>query len=269
MKKLINNYHTHTYRCGHALGSDEEYVTTAIDNGFKILGFSDHIPFPSRPQKGMRQNTSDISDYISSINKLKEKFKDKIEIHVGYESEYYSEFNDYYLELKSKGIEYFILGQHCFFDKNNQYVFFNDVHNDINNVNKYIDEVIIAMNTNLFSYVAHPDMILNSVDVITDEIMEKMKRIIFESIKLDIPLEINCGGIRYKLNGNVNQIGEKSNHFYPYDEFFKLVGEYGAKVVIGIDAHSPSHINNTDCINKAFELVEKYNLNLVDVIEFK
>lgn len=269
MKKLINNYHTHTYRCGHAIGKDEEYVLAAVNEGLKILGFSDHIPFPNKPQKGMRQNTNDIDDYINSINAIKNKYKDNIEIHLGYEAEYYKEFNEYYLELKSKGIEYFILGQHGYFNSNNQFIFYNDIHNDINNVNKYINEVIEAMNTSLFSYVAHPDMILNSVDVITDEIMGNMKRIIFESIKLDIPLEINCGGIRYKLNGNINQIGEKSNHFYPYDEFFKLVGEYGAKVVIGIDAHSPSHINNTDCINKAFELVEKYNLNLVDYIRIK
>ena len=40
------NLHTHTYRCGHAEGTEEEYVLAAIENGYVKLGFSDHTPFP-------------------------------------------------------------------------------------------------------------------------------------------------------------------------------------------------------------------------------
>ena len=40
------NYHTHTARCGHATGTDEDYVLAAIEQGFDELGFSDHVPWP-------------------------------------------------------------------------------------------------------------------------------------------------------------------------------------------------------------------------------
>lgn len=40
-----NNYHTHTTRCYHASGKDEEYVKAAIKAGIKELGFSDHTPW--------------------------------------------------------------------------------------------------------------------------------------------------------------------------------------------------------------------------------
>ena len=40
------NYHTHTARCGHAEGTDEEYVLAAIERGFDEMGFSDHVPWP-------------------------------------------------------------------------------------------------------------------------------------------------------------------------------------------------------------------------------
>ena len=33
------NFHTHTSRCHHAFGNDEEFVRTAIQNGFEVLGF--------------------------------------------------------------------------------------------------------------------------------------------------------------------------------------------------------------------------------------
>lgn len=31
------NYHTHTFRCNHAIGTDEEYVHEAIAGGFDTL----------------------------------------------------------------------------------------------------------------------------------------------------------------------------------------------------------------------------------------
>ena len=43
---MIANYHTHTIRCNHAKGTEREYIEQAIKEGFKILGFSDHVPQP-------------------------------------------------------------------------------------------------------------------------------------------------------------------------------------------------------------------------------
>lgn len=37
---MIANYHTHTWRCRHADGTEREYVERAIEGGLKILGFS-------------------------------------------------------------------------------------------------------------------------------------------------------------------------------------------------------------------------------------
>ena len=43
---MIANYHTHTWRCRYANGTEREYVERAIEGGLKILGFSDHSPYP-------------------------------------------------------------------------------------------------------------------------------------------------------------------------------------------------------------------------------
>ena len=40
------NLHTHTFRCGHASGTDDQMVLSAIEAGFEQLGFSDHMPYP-------------------------------------------------------------------------------------------------------------------------------------------------------------------------------------------------------------------------------
>lgn len=43
---MRTNYHTHTERCNHAKGSDEEFVLSAIRGGYNLLGFADHIEWP-------------------------------------------------------------------------------------------------------------------------------------------------------------------------------------------------------------------------------
>ena len=43
---MLKNYHSHTARCGHAWGTDEEFVNAAIDAGFGVLGFSEHTAWP-------------------------------------------------------------------------------------------------------------------------------------------------------------------------------------------------------------------------------
>ena len=40
------NYHTHTIRCHHAVGTEREYIEAAIAAGITELGFSDHSPYP-------------------------------------------------------------------------------------------------------------------------------------------------------------------------------------------------------------------------------
>ena len=75
-----NNYHTHTTRCFHAIGKDEEYVKAAIQANIKELGFSDHTPwhYDSSFKASMRMPECQLDDYIESIRYLKEKYKDQI-----------------------------------------------------------------------------------------------------------------------------------------------------------------------------------------------
>ena len=87
---MKNNYHSHTYRCGHAAGRDEDYVLSAIRNGFNTIGFTDHVMVPGiEDDFGMRGGYSEFQGYLDSVNSLKEKYKDQINVIVGIESEYY------------------------------------------------------------------------------------------------------------------------------------------------------------------------------------
>ena len=89
---MLTNYHTHTTRCGHAEGTEEEYIFTALRCGFKVLGFSDHTPwayatpgFVSR----IRMLPSQLDDYVLTLRGLREKYADKLHIRIGLEAEYF------------------------------------------------------------------------------------------------------------------------------------------------------------------------------------
>ena len=72
------NYHTHTARCGHAEGTDEEYVLAAIERGFDELGFSDHVPWPYKNgyvHPTVRMHISQMPEYLASVRALAEKYR--------------------------------------------------------------------------------------------------------------------------------------------------------------------------------------------------
>ena len=87
------NYHTHTSRCFHAKGSDEDFVKTAIEAGFDEIGFADHSPWPFESYvSGMRMTTDELLQYCQSIKALKEKYKDRISVKLGLECEYFPKY---------------------------------------------------------------------------------------------------------------------------------------------------------------------------------
>ena len=232
MEKLVYNYHTHTARCGHASGLDEEYVLAAIEAGIKYLGFSDHIILPDGyMQPGIRGNPELFEDYLYSINYLKDKYKDKINIIIGFEAEYYPEMVDYYKSLLKDRIDYLILGQHCYLEDNSFHFYF-EKDAPIEDVKRYVDDVIEGIKTGLFKYVAHPDLFMQSQLNWNSELEKESRRLLKACEEYQIPVELNmCGAMRRHFDAE--------HYSYPNIHFFKLVKDYKVKLVLGIDAHTP------------------------------
>ena len=117
---MITNFHTHTQRCKHAIGSEREYVSAAIEKNMSILGFSDHGPFPDKDY-GSRMDYSELNEYLQEVDSLKKEFSNEIKIYKGLEIEYLRKYETYYKELKeTSGLEYIILGEHMYTDVNNE-----------------------------------------------------------------------------------------------------------------------------------------------------
>ena len=246
------NYHTHTYRCGHAIGSDEEYVQRAIHCGIKYMGFSEHAPLMCDDgfESDYRLPMAMAKSYVDDISiALKEKYADKIDIKIGFEIEYYpDEFNKMLKNVIDLGAEYLILGQHFLGNEHFGCAHTMCTTDDGEQLKKYVSLVVSAIKSGVFTYVAHPD-ILNFIGCEQQYKME-MKKICVASAQCNIPLEINFLGIDEKRN-------------YPNKLFWQLVGEVGSPVTFGFDAHSPDRAFDDNSLKVAEKIVDMYNLKYI------
>ena len=246
------NYHTHTRWCDHATGEPTEYIERAIANGIKFMGFSDHAPyeFPDGFRSHFRVAVEKASEYVSEIKKLAGMYKDSVEIKVGFEMEYYpSHFEKMLENAKNSGAEYLILGQHYIYEEhpNGKSTGWKET-NKTEDLKEYVNCVCAGIKSGVFSYVAHPDMLKFVGD--SEIYREEMANICKTAKEYNIPLEINFLGIRAKRN-------------YPREDFWQLVGEIGAPVTFGFDAHDAKNAYDGESLLKAKELVKKYNLNYI------
>lgn len=261
---LLANYHTHTKRCGHATGEDEDYVLEALGDGFHHLGFSDHAMLPGYSEPYKRGDYTLFSDYTDSINKLKKKYDGRITIYLGFEAEAYPCYFPFYKELLDNGVlDYMILGNHsAMSDDHKVYAHFSNITNP-SQLYLYRDLAVKAISTGMFSIFAHPDYFMSSISNFDSDCKKVSRDIIETCIAYDVPLEVNVAGIR---NGE-RRIGNTRRFLYPTYDFFSLVSKYKAKCIIGMDAHAPEQLMNESAVYYAINFAKRLNLELVDVLD--
>lgn len=258
-------YHTHTYRCGHAQGSEEEYVLSAIKNGYKVLGFADHVYITGYGQPSERGSLKELDAYAKTVLALKEKYKGKIEIYLGFECEFAPYFVDFYKSLLTeKHFDFLILGQHTHFSSptEGRYIYHTD--NPEEELDIYTNDTLEGMKSGLFTYLAHPDLFIRLFKEVTPHVKECFRKICEASIKYDMPLELNLGGVRWPE-------GTKPGYIcYPCEELYKIAKEYNCKVIIGVDAHNPENLNHEKSGEQvAFDIINNLQLNYIERINFK
>ncbi|WP_194191344.1 histidinol-phosphatase [Clostridium chrysemydis] len=253
------NFHTHTSRCLHAKGTDEEYVISAIEKGLDVLGFSDHAPYPDN-RYGLRMQYNELDDYMNSILNLKKKYKNKISIKLGLEIEYNKKNLNYYKHLLND-FDYLILGQHITVTKD--YPFINNF--ELTSTKDYIayaKSISDGLDTGLFKMLAHPDLIfLNKLDF-DDNALKSINIIIDAAKRNKTILEFNANGIR----AGKFDFPDGYRYRYPYRRFWDIAKEQGLKVIVSSDAHSPEQIFDEATV-KAYELAKEWDLNLVYSLE--
>lgn len=234
---MKTNFHTHTFRCKHAVGTDEQYVKAAIAGGFDVLGFADHAAwaFPSGYVSHCRMPADQWPDYRDSVLRLKEKYAGQISIRLGLETEYYPRYMDQLQRLRDDGCEYFILASHFLFtEEENPYTGVSCKNDD--EVRRYADQTAEGIRTGEYCYLAHPDLYMMYRPEMDKVSMDAADIICQAAKEARMPLEYNLLGLRDAMRGH--------SRGYPHSDFWAYIRKWDNDVILGVDAHDPEWLTD-------------------------
>lgn len=245
------NYHTHTPRCGHATGTEEEYILRALNGGIKHMGFSDHFPFafPDGRESSFRVPVAEAKAYVAELSALREKYQDQIELKIGFEMEYYPcHFDRMLKNAQEYGAEYLIMAQHFLYEEYPNGISAFAKNDSLADLKEFAAQTVAGIQTGVFSYIAHPD-VFNFVGS-TEAYRQEMRKICVAARECNIPLEINFLGIR-------------TGRCYPNEAFWQVAGEEKSPVTFGLDAHQSQDAWDPQSYTKAMAMVERYKLHYI------
>ena len=253
---MKTNFHTHTFRCKHAIGTDEEYVKAAIEGGFDVLGFADHCAwdFASSYVSHCRMPAHQWPEYRQSIRSLRSKYAGQIELRLGMETEYYPRYMDQLLRLQDEGCEYFILASHFLISEEQEDYTGNTCRRD-DEVRRYADQTAKAISTGMYCYLAHPDLYLMPRPEFDKVCMDAADVICQAAKEAGMPLEFNLLGLGDEMRGR--------HRGYPHPDFWRYIRKWDNDVIIGVDAHDPGALTNHTVWQEAERRLSALNITPV------
>ena len=217
-------FHIHTVRCGHASADPAEaYVQAACRLGLKRVTFTDHGPFPGNPFSG-RMRMEELDGYEKELKALRKQYGGQIDIRIGLEIEYLPEYRSYY-EMLHERFDLLLLGQHHTSMSDGRYTFDTDVPKALA-YHRLIESIPEAIETGLFSAVAHPERDFHEDDRWTEKDTE-IKNAIFAAVLQH----------HVKVEKNAALLESGARH----QQFWQDMPEQ-IMMVYGLDAHCPKDI---------------------------
>ena len=155
--------------------------------------------------------------------------------------------------LRENRVEYMILGQH-FLGNEIGDVYSGRRTEDPEVLSRYVSQCTEALETGLFTYFAHPDLIRFTGDGAV--YAREMRRLCRAANRTGTPVEINLLGIREERH-------------YPNERFWRIAAEEGCTAVIGCDAHRPEDLLDAAGEQKALDLVSRLGLKLTETVDLR
>jgi histidinol-phosphatase (PHP family) len=230
------DYHTHTNRCGHASGTVEEYIESALSKNIREIGFSDHAPLPESVRDGYAMSASEVEPYIGSIENCRERYKDRIAVRLGFEVDFplSGSFDTKY--LSDPRIDYLIGSCHFIDGWPFDHPDFIDGYRkrDIDEIySRYYSAVESMAGSKLFDIIGHFEII--------KKFGHRPNRDFCPSIE-KIGKIMSVNGLAAEINtaGMIHPVRE----MYPSDRILQIFFKCNIPITIGSDAHKPEQVGN-------------------------
>lgn len=245
------NFHTHTYRCGHAQGHEREYVEAAVQAGFEQLGFSDHTPWPREGDQrfGVGMDIEELDGYVKSLRELRAEYAPKLDLKIGLECEYFRKYRSWLKDaIAELQLDYVILGNH-FNGGETQGEYFGNT-TDAAGALRYLRMTVEGMETGMYAYLAHPELFLRAQPEWNRDMANVCRELCRAANDLRMPVEYNLEGVRSQRRHGQPGIA------YPNRHFWDIAAEEGCTAIIGYDAHGPEILLDDADFESARRLID-------------
>jgi len=234
------DYHTHHDRCGHASGSLRDMIEAAIAAGIGQLGLSDHSPFfgaaEDHPRPGMTMARSEFPRYIDEMMRLREEYRDRIDIRLGVESDYLQGQMELYGGIYAKypldyvigSVHYFGFGGYHVFDRRRWQQADLDVDLEYE---RYIRLVQEAARCGKFDILGHIDAVKGLGAVASRSFSALWDETADVIAQAGIAVEINTSGLR-----------KPSQAWFPAADILERLHRLRVPFTFGSDAHAPEDL---------------------------
>lgn len=234
---ITSDYHMHTTFSGDGEGTPEEMADAAIAKGLRTICITDHEDYGQVGEDVMV--LSDYEEYVHTIQKLRESYKNKLEICLGIEIGLKENLGSYYQKVIGTYPFDFVIGSLHYVNGLDPY------YGEI--FETYSDEEVYRMTFREmtecvrkikdFDVLGHLDYVVRygkyqekecSYQKFSDEIDELLQAV----IETGRGIELNTAGIKYGLP-----------FAHPHPDVLKRYRELGGEIItVGSDAHQPKHV---------------------------
>jgi histidinol-phosphatase (PHP family) len=247
----LQDWHTHNALCHHATGSLEDYVKSALDKDLHTIGFNDHFPYEfytgieNVPHDDYAMTLDEVDYYITTAKDLREKYKEKIDIKIGFEIEFIKDQVDQlnsHLNKVKQELDFIFGSVHVIYSEKGLWPLddsrFVDMFETIGVDSVYstfyhhIRDMIQSKEFE-FDIVSHFDLPkkFNKKPNDKDQFWEDVSKTLELIKKYDLVMEINTSGFRKDVKEQ-----------YPSTEIIKKMKELDIQILLGSDAHDPQEV---------------------------
>lgn len=244
--KPVPDYHMHTPRCHHAIGTMREYAAIAVQLGLPEIGFSDHAPMPADYEDDWRMQADELDDYLHELDAVRQSFHGRLSIRRGLEADFRPGSEAFVQQMiDSREWDYIIGSVHYIgdWDFDNPDSLEQWSQQDIEDAYcAYFALVGESARSSMFDIIGHPDLIKKfghrpppQSDRV-DDAAEAMLQAVKDS---GAALEISSAGLRKPVA-----------EVYPHGRIIARAAELSIPFAFGSDAHAPGEVGHAmdDCL---------------------
>ncbi|AZS14016.1 histidinol-phosphatase [Paenibacillus lutimineralis] len=233
--------HTHHERCGHAAGTIEQYIESAISKGIQVLGITDHSPYffadEDHPFPGLAMAKSEFARYVEEAVQLKEKYGDRIELLIGVESDIFKEHMVLYNQVYRGFPLDYVIGSIHFTSPSLilQGLDWSQASEEerMAEFRRFIELMQHAVQSDWVNIIGHMDRVHRGNPSFEDLYAPYIAPLLKTMAGRGAVLEVNTGGFR-----------KSAKDWYPSINIIEQAYHYGVDVTFGSDAHDPLRVGD-------------------------